>query len=360
MPSQDKMPCFFLGANAPKGYYSKFDQLFNYDPSGKCFLIKGGPGTGKSTLLKKVAAVLKEKGMDPELIYCTADTNSLDAVITSDGSFTILDATLPHAVEPKYAGAYETTVSLCDCWDEAVLKQNADKIIELFNKNREMHDRARRYIAAAANLFDEAARLSLDTISQEKVARTAMRVCAREFKKQRRGQGTEKIRFLSGITDKGIYMFDETANVLCDKIYVVEDNCGAASRIFMSTVRRIALDCGFNIITCRCSIFPTEKIEHIFIPELRLGFMTSNKRHPVAAMPYRVIHAKRFVDEKKLSKYKIRIRFTLRAATELLNEAVNCMKEAKAVHDELENLYIPAMDFSLVEKKLSEVLEAIE
>ena len=60
--------------------------------------------------MKKAAAVLKEKGREPELIYCTADTDSLDAVITPDGSFVILDATLPHAVEPKYPGAYETTV----------------------------------------------------------------------------------------------------------------------------------------------------------------------------------------------------------------------------------------------------------
>ncbi len=360
MPSQSKTPCFFLGANAPKGYYSKFDQLFNYDPEGKCFLIKGGPGTGKSTLMKKAAAVLKEKGREPELIYCTADTDSLDAVITPDGSFVILDATLPHAVEPKYPGAYETTVSLCDCWDETVLKENSERIMELFNRNREAHERARRYIAAAANLFDEAARLSLDTVSQEKVARTALRVCARELKKRRGRQGTEKIRFLSGVTDKGIFMFGETAEALCDKIYVVEDDCGAASRIFMSTVRRAALDFGFDIITCRCSIFPTEKIEHVFIPELRLGFMTSNKRHPVTAPPYRVIHSKRFVDENKLAKHKIRIRFTLRAATELLNEAVRCMKEAKAVHDELESLYISAVDFSLVEKKLERILSEIE
>ena len=360
MPSQGKTPCFFLGANTPKGYYSRFDQLLNYDPKGKCFLIKGGPGTGKATLMKKVAEALKEKGLEPELIYCTADTDSLDAVITPDGSFAILDATLPHAVEPKYAGAYETTVSLCDCWDEAVLKKNSEKIMEFFDKNRELHERGRRYIAAAANLFDEAARLSLDTISQEKVAKTALRVCAREFKKRRRRPGTEKIRFLSGVTDRGIFTFDETAEALCDRIYVLEDDCGAASRIFMSTVRRTALDFGLDIITCRCSIFPTEKIEHVFIPELHLGFMTSNKRHPVAAPPYRVIHAKRFVDEKKFAKYKIRIRFTLRAATELINEAVRCMKEAKTVHDELESLYIPAMDFSLVEKKLESVLSAIE
>ena len=70
MPDFDKTPAWFLGANSPKGYFSKFDQLFLSAPEGKCFLIKGGPGTGKSTMLKKIASVLEEKGLSTELIYC--------------------------------------------------------------------------------------------------------------------------------------------------------------------------------------------------------------------------------------------------------------------------------------------------
>ena len=122
MKDQNEIPAWFLGANAPKGYYSKFDQLFSASPEGKCFLLKGGPGTGKSTMLKKISFVLKEKGLSTELIYCSADTDSLDAVMTSDGKIVAVDATLPHAVEPKYPGIYETVVTLSDCWNETVLK----------------------------------------------------------------------------------------------------------------------------------------------------------------------------------------------------------------------------------------------
>ncbi len=357
MPKES--PCFFLGANSPKGFYSKFDQLFNYKDGCRSVLIKGGPGTGKSTVLKKAAAVLKDKGLSTELIYCTADTDSLDAVITADGSFSMLDATLPHAVEPKYPGAYEETLDLSDCWDKSVLKNNAAKIMALFDANRELHTKARKYIAAAAELLDEAARLSAETLLPEKIAHTASRICAREFGKKRRRTGSEKLRFLSAVTDKGVTMFQNTPKILCDKIYVLEDDCGAASRIFMNTVRRMALDYGFDIITCRCGIFPGEKNEHIFIPEIRLGFMTSNRRHPVLAQPYRVIHAKRFSAEKQTGKSKLRIRFCLRTAAQLLDEAAAHMKEAKVVHDRLEEKYIAAMDFDKVGRKTTELLATL-
>ncbi len=356
----EDMPCFFLGANAPKGYFSRFDQLFAAAPQGKCYLIKGGPGTGKSTMLKKIAAVLGEKNMSTELIFCSADTNSLDAVITADGKITAADATLPHPAEPKYPGIYETEVSLFDCWDEKKLFEHREKIAGLFDENRRLHEQARRYIAASASLLDEAARLGTDCADQEKIAKTAARVCAREFGKKLHRQGKEKQRFLSAITDKGVCFFSKTVKILCDKVYLVDDDCGGASRIFMSTVRKNALEYGLDIIVCRCPVFPSEKIEHIFIPQLRLGFVTGNRRHDLEVMPYRIIHSRRFFDEKKYLRNKLRIRFALRAAKNLIDEAVKCMKEAKNIHDELEALYIPAMDFSLVDKKTEKILAEIK
>lgn len=359
MPDLKGIPSYFLGANTPKGYFSRFDQLFSSAPEGRCFLLKGGPGTGKSTLLKKIAAVLKEKGVSAELIYCTADTDSLDAVVTADGRFAVLDATLPHAAEPKYPGIYETTVLLCDCWDEEVLRGNKKKAAALFDENRRLHEEARRYISAAASLLDEAAKLAMEAADAEKTARAAARICFREFGKRRNRAGTEKQRFLSAITDKGVFFQNETPKILCERIYFIDDEYGAVSRIFMNTVRKRALEHGLDIITCRCPIFPAEKIEHVFIPSLKLGFMTSNRRHKIEAAPYRTIHSRRFTDEKKLKSRKIRIRFALRGAKNLIDEASSCMKEAKKVHDELEKCYIPAMDFSLVDEKTEKILKEI-
>lgn len=355
----DDMPCYFLGANAPKGYYSGFGRLFSAAPKGKCFLLKGGPGCGKSTMLKKIALMLKEKGVSTELIYCTADTDSLDAVITQDGSFCALDATLPHAVEPKYPGIYETTVSLSDCWDEEKLKKNAEKASKLFDENRKKHEQARKFIAAAADLLEEAEKAETEAMNEEKTVKAALRICSKEFGKRTPKKGSEKIRFISGITDKGVCFLNKTPGIFCDKIYLLEDDCGAVSKLFMNTVRKSALEHGLDIITCRCPVFPSEKTEHIFIPSLRLGFMTENRRHKTDILPYRTLHAKRFIDEKAFSRKKLRLRFALRTAARLIEEASDCMREAKGLHDELEEIYIRAMDFSKVEEKFREITEKI-
>ena len=90
---------------------------------------------------------------------------------------------------------------------------------------------------------------------------------------------------------------------------------------FMEELRTQLLQRGFEIYTCICPLNPHDKIEHIFVPELRLGFVTANPFLPLekALAPYRVIHFTRFTDMEALKKKKQRMRFNQRMAAELLD-----------------------------------------
>ena len=80
---------FFLGANTPQGFVSRFDQLANPAEGWREFVLKGGPGTGKSSLIRKVAEHI-------ELIHCSSDVDSLDGVILPEIKTSIADGTSPH------------------------------------------------------------------------------------------------------------------------------------------------------------------------------------------------------------------------------------------------------------------------
>ena len=72
--------CFFLGANTPSGFYSLYDQLLPPTGAEDCFLLKGGPGCGKSTLMRRVAQAVEARGLTVEYIRCSGDPDSLDAI----------------------------------------------------------------------------------------------------------------------------------------------------------------------------------------------------------------------------------------------------------------------------------------
>lgn len=86
---------FFLGANTPQGFVSRFDQLTDSRDGWRCFVLKGGPGTGKSTLMRKVAASLEQRCQRIEYIHCSSDADSLDGVIAPELKFCIADGTSP-------------------------------------------------------------------------------------------------------------------------------------------------------------------------------------------------------------------------------------------------------------------------
>ncbi|MGE5704484.1 MAG: PRK06851 family protein [Clostridia bacterium] len=81
----------------------------------KRYFIKGRPGSGKSTMLKKIAAASEQKGYDTEIFHCGFDPNSLDMVLIPERNVCIFDSTAPHEYFPSREGdeivdMYERTI----------------------------------------------------------------------------------------------------------------------------------------------------------------------------------------------------------------------------------------------------------
>ena len=60
------------------------------------YILKGGPGCGKSSLMRRVAQAMEEKGASVEYIACSGDPDSLDAVVFPALNTAIVDGTAPH------------------------------------------------------------------------------------------------------------------------------------------------------------------------------------------------------------------------------------------------------------------------
>lgn len=105
MPTLSELyPTYFLAANAPGGFLHFYDTLYNPEKGDRAFLLRGGPGSGKSTLMRQCVANAALAGQPMELFPCPADPNSLDAVYYPKLGVSVIDATSPHFIEPHYPG----------------------------------------------------------------------------------------------------------------------------------------------------------------------------------------------------------------------------------------------------------------
>ncbi|WP_243292870.1 PRK06851 family protein [Bacillus sp. FJAT-47783] len=89
----------FLGAATSDGPVDYIENLTE-DVKNRYF-IKGRPGSGKSTMLKKIAKKAIERGFDIEIYHCGFDPHSLDMVIVRKLQFAIFDSTAPHEYFPN-------------------------------------------------------------------------------------------------------------------------------------------------------------------------------------------------------------------------------------------------------------------
>ena len=147
------MISYFLGVNSPKGFYSLYDELIDRAQAKAVYILKGGPGCGKSTLMKKVGAAAEKAGYPVEYIRCSGDPDSLDAVVLPAQNTAIVDGTAPHVVEPQLPGAVDHYINLGSCYDAAALAGLRKELGEAMKGYKSCYDRAYRCLDAAADIY---------------------------------------------------------------------------------------------------------------------------------------------------------------------------------------------------------------
>ena len=89
---------YFLGGNTVRGFVS-FYSGFCRGPEDFLWVIKGGPGCGKSSFMKTIGRAAEEKGLDVEYVLCSGDPESVDGVYFPALHTGYADGTAPHVLE---------------------------------------------------------------------------------------------------------------------------------------------------------------------------------------------------------------------------------------------------------------------
>lgn len=348
---------FFLGANSPSGFYSLYDQMLDPDTARRVFLLKGGAGCGKSSLMKRAAAALEDVGEDVEYIRCSGDPDSLDAVIFPRLKAAIVDATAPHVMEPKLPGVVESYVNLGRFYDHAALADQRQAIAAATKGYQSHYKRAYRCLTAAAQLQEDNRSLLLTPALEAKELKRARGILSREVKKTGRQPGIAVQRFLGAVSCQGVSCRFETVEALCRRVYELQDANGLGAGM-LTALAAGCMSAGYDVILCPCPLFP-DRAQHLLVPELSLGFVTSTPDLPYPGKPYRRVRVDAMADPDQLRKYKARLKFARKVQAALLDEAVDSLRQAKAEHDVLEKLYNPHVDFQGVYAQADQIIEEL-
>ena len=337
---------WFAGANTDTGFSGSYGEIVNERVLERVYVIKGGPGTGKSTLMKQAADEAERMGLSVVRYLCGSDPESLDAVVI-DGRIALADGTAPHPLDMVCPGASSSIADLSRFWDDDVLTARVGEIRDCMESKRAAYREAYRFLGAAGRMAEETDALAEACFDREKAAGFAERLIRRLRREGLLLPGGETLgRYSHGITMRGLWRVD-SASIGAERRFAVEDAVGTAP-LFLALLSDRLEKAGIGAVR---GLFPIRNRT----VELSAGVCSFRiGRAGEGEIPIRMT---RFVRPE--SAERGRMRLTERIAVSSLDAASDALSRAAEAHFALEEIYGTAMDFDRLAEYRSEVTEEI-
>ncbi|NMB33273.1 MAG: ATPase [Clostridium sp.] len=354
---EERVRRMFLGGNTFQGFFSHYDYILGQKEASKIICIKGGPGTGKSTFMRKIGLKMLDLGYNVEFMHCSSDSSSLDGIVIPKIKVALVDGTYPHIVDPKNPGAVDEIINLGDFWDEKGIRKNKTEILKINKKTKKAFESAYRYIKAAHIIYQDNEDIIKNfCCNRGKINRIAAEVEREMFFGQNIAthEGGVRRLFAGAITPEGYVNHLDTL-IRTDKVYAFNGVPEIQIQHMLEGFKTRAVQRGFDVEAFYCALNPN-KLEHLIIPGLGTSFTTSNEFHSRKAEGTQDININDCLDTGDYLGIIERNRISYR---QLLATAIDHLSLAKGLHESLESLYIPYMDFNAVQECYESTLKKI-
>lgn len=342
---------FFAAANSGKGFVSFYDKIFGADSIERRYLIKGGPGTGKSTFMRRLADCAKCEGFEVLRYRCSSDPSSLDGIIINK-CVAVIDSTAPHAEEAALVGARDVLVDLGAFWNSDALFAEGEKIKLLSENKKRAYALAYRFLSSAMQSDSASRELVLPYVDRKRLMRLAKRLT----KRMDYGDGYEcRIGLSKAIGMSGQCALDTYERIAAKNVYIQEHY--GIGYLVLCEICEEARRRGCKISISYDPLF-SDVIDSVFLEDSKTLFTLCESRKAGA------ISLQRILDFSSLSKserneLRAKSRNAKRLSEALVVAAIDELRSAGGAHFELEKIYRSNMDFDALNAYTSKLCEQI-
>jgi hypothetical protein len=343
-PNKERKMGYFAAANSYSGFISYFDKVFDTREFTRLYILKGGPGTGKSSLMKRLSARFSEAGCDTEEIYCSSDPHSLDGVIIrkNDKQVAIIDGTAPHQRDTMLPGAADELVNLGQGWEAGWLIANRDKITRLNSDKGKAYKTAYFYLRIAGVSNEEIKQINSSTFSKTKANSWAEALLSSKSMDRR---GLQKTKLISSFGRYGEYSLDSLPKGSKSEIKL----CGKAEfcQLLLRYCYEYFTERSLELIHYPNALDPT-LTDAIYLPSNDTLLCYSDQGN---------VSSEEFFNPSELDAERMKKARYIRS--DALEEAKRWFQIASDIHFRIEKIYGQSMNFEVIDKIAEEKAQEI-
>lgn len=355
----------FPGGNTCLGFYSFYDNIAPH--AQRIFILKGGPGAGKSTFMQQIGEEIQARGFDIELHWCSSTNESLDAVAVPALGVAVLDGTAPHVVDPHYPGVVDEIVNLGDFWDPGKLAPYRSEIIEVGKRVSRHFAAAYSSLGMARMAREEEKSYRRLGFNNKRFHETMGEIFRRVFGERISwgdGEPGERHLFASALTPRGVVHFMPTLLDGIESLYLLRGESGTGKEYILSELAGYAYRSGLMAEVYHCAFDPVNT-DLVVIPKLKtaalnlfpeLAFETASLPELKSCAEY---DCNSFSDAGAAVSCSREINEVREIFSRCFRRGLDHIRKAKEAHDEIERYYIEAMDFAGVEQLRRKIRDRI-
>lgn len=344
----------FPGAMGPEGFISCFDHLLPEPQLRRKLILKGGPGVGKSTFMRRIHASLCGDGEPSTLYFCSGDPDSLDAVAIPGEGLLILDGTAPHAVDPAIPGARDSLINLGACLDEAAMRPRLPHIRACMADHAAAVSRARAALGAAWALRKDSAALLASLVDPVRMTQMMRALSGAVFSASGEKAATPAVRpiITDAVTPKGELNLLSSASQ--SRVIRLVHHAAMDMTPALKRLSHAAQEAGYSVEEHLSPTAPG-RLLHLTIPALQTLVTTADIPGSEQIFDFAAC-----LPAGALLRHECALEQSLSAICQHTHQAVTALHQAKQLHDELETFYVPNMDFTRWQEIFDQTLSSLK
>lgn len=352
---------YYADVFSSQGYFSLFDEALK--GLSHIYVLKGAPGTGKSTLMRKIGVVLMEEGFSLEYYHSPTDNQSVTGLLLPELSIGMIAGSAALQVDFEQLSANVKIVDLEKYLDVDQASVIKEKVIKYEKEKETMLQEVYQSFKAAKKVHLQKEEIYLSRMDFAKADEVTEKLIKDIFSDSpsEGGEGQEKRIFFGAATPKGVINFIDNLTADASKRYIIKGRPGSGKSTMMKKIVAKGKELGYSIDIFPCGFDP-DSLDMVWIDELKVAVLDGTAPHEIE--PFRsedsvVDMFEQCIDPDVETEYEEELKQLDLKYKSLMTEATNYLSEASRLEKVIASHYSEAMDFQKVKEEREKVLGRI-